>query len=106
MICSLLALFMVLAEIGLSVYGTYVPAYHGFYEFFIYGSPVHLVVGIMSRHTFFIHSGIMMAGMILFHAFKYILLVRSRLEEEWHWSFLPAIVLETGYLAYCGYILY
>lgn len=73
------------------------------YHLMIYGSPVHLAMGLFSGNSVLLEGNPVIVGLAAFHVVKYFCFFRARVGEEVEWSFYLAAVLEALYLAYSAY---
>lgn len=88
---------MVVAEIIAVLAGLYMPQPE-LYDILVHHSPGALVFAILDEKTSITHP--LLPLIILFHALKYLFMMRANFSEDRRSLFYLGIILETGYLAY------
>ena len=101
-----LALICVIIEIGALLYGLFVPEAKLFYALAVYGSPIHLLMNRLGAHAELLLQFRFYYSLIAFHVIKYGALIKGRIDEAYGGVYIPALIGEAAYLAYCGYTLY
>jgi hypothetical protein len=99
-------MLFVLVEWGCIAYGMFGQSSKMLYHFFIYGSPVYLVMNIFTEGSALFETNMYIVLMSVFHVLKYVCIVQSQVLDDRNGTAITAILLEILYLSYSGYLLY
>ena len=100
---AILAFLITLCELVIVVGSAAVHSHNVLYNALVYGSPFYLVMNILNSESALWDKNPVYLMLLCFHIFKYFLIFRAQLSEEFRVLRWGVIIMEAAYLGVSAY---